>query len=49
MQMGKSENKEKGYKICLIYNNYQFTADLENAGDSFFAGKLLYGPFQGIF
>jgi hypothetical protein len=30
--------------------NYKCTADFENAGDYyFFAGKLLYGPFRGIF
>jgi hypothetical protein len=25
------------------------TADFENAGDYFFAGKLLHGPFQRVF
>jgi hypothetical protein len=31
------------FKNCI----YKVTADFENA--EYFAGKLLYGPFQGIF
>ncbi len=33
-----------------MYCNFTCSADFENAGYYFiFAGKLLYGPFQGIF